>query len=152
MYMLIVIWKPQRYLPSPLFMNHNNFFVVNVIVLRLSDNFNAIVQWCSTIDFVSLKDDISKRKEIEIPSTLKRFETKSFLQQICKIETEKTRLCTITAHNLGAFQQSSETTLNCIIWKENGCTYVNNASESHKLITLYMLKLLLLKTAFYTVR
>ena len=33
------------------------------------------------------------------------------------------------------------------MWKENGSTHDNNASESHKIITLYVLWLLLLRTA-----
>ena len=34
---------------------------------------------------------------------------------------------------LQVFRQSSKTSLQCIIWKENGGAHVNNAYESHKL-------------------
>ena len=37
------------------------------------------------------------------------------------------------------------------VWKENGCVHDNNTSESHKLITLNVLWLLLLKTALFTI-
>ena len=49
---------------------------------------------------------------------------------------------------LGAFRQSSQN----IPWKENGGSNGNNASESHKPITLNVLWMLILKTAFITVR